>query len=78
MAVTSLQQLKSFFRTATPTHLEILQTLLLSPSCPRPVLALCSPQMLSLLAQKGKPASLDAVALRRVMMNAIGSKSTGK
>ncbi|KAF9015279.1 mediator complex subunit Med5-domain-containing protein [Cyathus striatus] len=57
--------------TIAVTHLEVLQTLILSPSCPRPVLALCSPQVAFLLTWVGKAIpstpSFDAAAIRRVI-----------
>lgn len=60
-----------------PTHMEILQTLLLSPSCPRPVLALCAPRIFVLLSNKRGQATMlargiDIASMRRVVTEAIG------
>ncbi|KAF8898666.1 hypothetical protein BD779DRAFT_1607403 [Infundibulicybe gibba] len=45
-------------------HLQILQTLLLSPSCPRPVLSLCD--------KNWNVAAFDVVTVRRVVIEALG------
>ncbi|KAG5648052.1 hypothetical protein DXG03_007087 [Asterophora parasitica] len=60
-----------------PAQVEILQNLLLSPSCPRPVLALCAPKVFLLLRhKKAKPAmaglKIDVAAVRRVVTEALG------
>ncbi|KAF8168029.1 mediator complex subunit Med5-domain-containing protein [Crassisporium funariophilum] len=66
---------------ATPVHYEILASLLLSPSCPKPVLALCSPHISLLLSDKKKhhPASatFNIPAIRQVVADAIGLKGDG-
>jgi mediator of RNA polymerase II transcription subunit 5 len=63
------------------THLEILQSLVLSPSCPKPVLALCSPNIVSLLYEKKRqhpiPVSFNISAVRQVLADAIGMKGGG-
>lgn len=58
-----------------PAHLEILQTLLLAPSCPRPILCLCGPRVLSLLdTRKGSSAQkIDANSIRREINQAVGN-----
>ncbi|KAF5375095.1 hypothetical protein D9758_000207 [Tetrapyrgos nigripes] len=61
----------------TSTHVEVLQTLLLSPSCPRPVLSLCGQQIMALLVDKdGKasipPEKVNKEELQQVVTNAIG------
>lgn len=61
-------------------HIEILQTLVLSSSCPQPVLALCSPQILRLLSELGNGATtsmidIDVWAMQRAVRNASGSKA---
>ena len=62
-------------------HLEILHSLVLSPSCPKPVLALCSPNIASLLYEKKKQppllASFNVAAIRQVLADAIGMKGGG-
>ncbi|KAJ3985681.1 hypothetical protein F5890DRAFT_1572792 [Lentinula detonsa] len=62
-----------------PIHLEVLQTLLLSPSCPRLVLTLCGPLVMSLLANRARkgsgsvaPAALNNEDLQRVLTTALG------
>jgi mediator of RNA polymerase II transcription subunit 5 len=63
------------------TLLEILQSLVLSPSCPKPVLALCSPNIASLLYEKKRqhpiPVSFNIAAIRQVLADAIGMKGGG-
>ena len=62
-------------------YLEILQSLVLSPSCPKPVLALCSPSIVSLLYEKKRqqplPVSFNIAAVRQVVADAIGMKGGG-
>ncbi|KAK7465624.1 hypothetical protein VKT23_005597 [Stygiomarasmius scandens] len=70
-------------RLDTSAHFDVLQTLLLSPSCPRPVLSLCGSQILALLANKdGKPDTLPVTAsrerLQEVVTNAIGSPEANR
>ena len=69
------------FRFLAIMHLEILQSLVLSPSCPKPVLALCSPNIASLLYEKKRqppiPASFNITAVRQVLADAIGMKGGG-
>jgi len=69
--------LNGFF---APVHLEVLQTLILSSSCPRPVLALCSPHILMLFTnKKGKakhlPSEIDVTSVRRVVGEALGFRN---
>ncbi|KIL70756.1 hypothetical protein M378DRAFT_183349 [Amanita muscaria Koide BX008] len=60
-------------------YLETLQSLLLSPSCPRTVLCLCAAQILDLLSDKRRPTSdtnsLNADTIRRAIDDAIGKKT---
>ncbi|KAJ4486235.1 hypothetical protein J3R30DRAFT_3655453 [Lentinula aciculospora] len=61
----------------TPIHLEVLQTLLLSPSCPRLVLTLCGPRVMSLLANQARktpvtPIALNNEELQRALTAALG------
>lgn len=66
---------------SAPIHIEILQTLVLSSSCPQPVLALCSPQILTLLSELGKGGAntsmidIDVWAMQRAVRNASGHKA---
>ncbi|KAF8807476.1 hypothetical protein BYT27DRAFT_7223294 [Phlegmacium glaucopus] len=64
------------------TYFEILQSLVLSPSCPKPVLALCSPNIASLLYEKKRqppiPASFNIAVVRQVLGDAIGMKGGGE
>ncbi|KAG6812477.1 hypothetical protein H0H92_002584 [Tricholoma furcatifolium] len=59
-------------------RMEVLQTLLLSPSCPRPVLQLCAPMILTLLGLKKNNVklsalpNLDVTALRSNIGQALG------
>jgi mediator of RNA polymerase II transcription subunit 5 len=60
--------------------MEILKTLLLSASCPRPVLSLCSPRILTLFNEKnGKtknlPQGVDIPSVRDAVGKALGLKS---
>jgi mediator of RNA polymerase II transcription subunit 5 len=61
--------------------LEILQSLVLSSSCPKPVLALCSPHIAPLLYEKKRqlpiPASFNIAAIRQALADAIGIKGGG-
>jgi mediator of RNA polymerase II transcription subunit 5 len=56
--------------------------LLLSPSCPRPVLCLCSPGILELLDRKGQIISnafmFDVTAVRQVVQRALGFGLNGE
>lgn len=47
----------------TPTHLEVLKTFFLSPSCPRVVLSLCGPRILTMLADKKGQSTLLAAGI---------------
>lgn len=65
-----------------PIHLEVLQTLLLSSSCPRLVLALCGPRVMSLLASRTRkgvtnPVGLNIEELNRVLTAALGAREEG-
>ena len=74
----------SISRLSAPIHIEILQTLVLSSSCPQPVLALCSPQILRLLSELGKNGAktsmidIDVWAMQRAVQNASGHKADSK
>ena len=63
-------------------YLETLQTLLLSPTCPRPVLCLCASQILNFLSDKRRHAldanAFNADAVRRVVADAIGQRPEGR
>ncbi|GLB36220.1 putative mediator complex subunit Med5 [Lyophyllum shimeji] len=66
-----------------PVHMEILQTLLLSPSCPRPVRALCAAKVFVLLSNKRGQAAMvarniDIASMRRVVTEAIGLPAEGE
>ncbi|KAF9569643.1 hypothetical protein CPC08DRAFT_701548 [Agrocybe pediades] len=66
-----------------PVHYEIIQSLILSSSCPKSVLALCSPQILALISDKkrqppsGPPNSFNIPALRQKLAETIGIKGGG-
>lgn len=67
-----------FDRFAAPTHYDTVQTLILSPSCPKSVLALCSPKIMILLADKKRqPNSFNVPAIRQAVADAIGVKGNG-
>ncbi|CAA7266513.1 unnamed protein product [Cyclocybe aegerita] len=60
-------------------HYEIIQSLILSPSCPKPVLALCSPQLIALLSERKRqqpqiPSSFNVSAIRQAVADSIGLK----
>ncbi|KAK0465088.1 mediator complex subunit Med5-domain-containing protein [Desarmillaria tabescens] len=62
-----------------PMHIEVLQTLLLSPSCPKPVLVLCGSRILTLLASKPAKDRLAAVrfdvaTVQRLVSEALGPR----
>ncbi|KAK0198374.1 mediator complex subunit Med5-domain-containing protein [Armillaria mellea] len=64
-----------------PVHIEVLQTLLLSPSCPKPVLVLCGSRILTLLASKPAKDRLaavrfDVVTVQRLVSEALGPRET--
>ncbi|KAG6875320.1 hypothetical protein C0992_004322 [Termitomyces sp. T32_za158] len=65
------------------TRIEILQTLLLSPLCPRPVLQLVAPKVYILLDhRKGKfnlstLPGVDVISIRRVIEAALGVRTEG-
>lgn len=70
-------QLRGF---SAPIHFEILQTLLLSSYCPRPVLSLCSPRILTLFNDKNAktrslPPGIDVPSVRHVVGKALGLKN---
>ncbi|KII93232.1 hypothetical protein PLICRDRAFT_121648 [Plicaturopsis crispa FD-325 SS-3] len=62
---------------SAPTHLEVLQTLLLSPSCPRPILQLCSPGVLRLFSnskdRKAIPPKVNISAIIQVALQSLGA-----
>ncbi|KIK71078.1 hypothetical protein GYMLUDRAFT_185434 [Collybiopsis luxurians FD-317 M1] len=66
-----------------PIHVEVLQTLLLSSSCPRLVLALCGPRVMALLVNQGQkggvpPVALNNEELRRVLLAALGAREEAR
>ncbi|KAF8216143.1 hypothetical protein K438DRAFT_1800130 [Mycena galopus ATCC 62051] len=65
-------QLKGF---SAPKHFSVLQTLLLSSTCPRPVQYLCGQAILALLLDKRIQSvpSFDAVTMHRAIMHALGT-----
>uniref|UniRef100_A0A0W0G2M6 Mediator of RNA polymerase II transcription subunit 5 n=1 Tax=Moniliophthora roreri TaxID=221103 RepID=A0A0W0G2M6_MONRR len=64
-----------------PMHLEVLQTIVTSASCPRPVLLLCGPYVLSLVAQRKKEnllsATFDNEEVQQVIGEILGPKQAG-
>ncbi len=77
----SLIELCCRFAVHTSVYYEIIHLLLLSPSCPKSVLALCSPQITVLLTDKKRPGpaapvpnSFKVTAVRQVIANATGAK----
>ncbi|KAJ7293655.1 hypothetical protein C8J57DRAFT_33900 [Mycena rebaudengoi] len=67
-------QLKGF---SAPKHFIVLQTLLLSPTCPRPVRCLCGQRIISLLADNRVKSIIpsvkfDPVSIHRVTVEALG------
>ncbi|KAJ3813742.1 mediator complex subunit Med5-domain-containing protein [Lentinula aff. lateritia] len=66
-----------------PIHLEVLQTLLLSPSCPRLVLTLCGPRVMSLLVNRARKEPIASVTfnndeLQRVLTTALGAREEAR
>ncbi|KAH7931048.1 hypothetical protein BV22DRAFT_1053726 [Leucogyrophana mollusca] len=60
-----------------PHHIEVMQTLLMSPSCPRPVLLLCSQNILKLISTKRSQVvspslQYDLGALRKMALRTMG------
>lgn len=79
---TSIVDLTNICRFNAPTHLEVLQTLLLSTSCPRLVLVLCGPRVMALMASRTRngaanPTALKNEELNRVFTNALGAREEG-
>ncbi|KAF7347766.1 Mediator of RNA polymerase II transcription subunit 5 [Mycena venus] len=70
-ALTQEIQLKGF---SAPKHFSVLQTLLLSSECPRPVQCLCGQGILALLLDKRiqNVANFDAVSMHRMVAHALG------
>ncbi|KAJ7786401.1 hypothetical protein B0H16DRAFT_30240 [Mycena metata] len=73
-ALTQEIQLKGFL---APKHFSVLQTLLLSSECPRPVQCLCGQGVLSLLLDKRmqnviSTVNFDAASMHRVVAHALG------
>ncbi|KAJ7619106.1 hypothetical protein DFH06DRAFT_1235312 [Mycena polygramma] len=73
-ALTHEIQLKGF---SAPRHFSVLQILLLSADCPRPVQCLCGQGILSILLDKRMQnpnllASFDVVSMHRVVAHALG------
>ncbi|KAI0788572.1 mediator complex subunit Med5-domain-containing protein [Abortiporus biennis] len=66
-----------------PIHIEVLQTLLLSPSCPKPVLRLSANAVLRTFAHYKKPphpppqTPLDVPAIQQAALKALGRSSEG-
>ncbi|KAG7450430.1 uncharacterized protein BT62DRAFT_978575 [Guyanagaster necrorhizus] len=60
-----------------PVHIEVLQTLLLSPSCPKPVLVLCGSRILTLLASKAAKDRLAAVRFDVATVQRLVSETLG-
>ncbi|KAJ6604728.1 mediator complex subunit Med5-domain-containing protein [Mycena vulgaris] len=74
LALSQEIQLKGF---TAPKHFSVLQTLLLSSDCPRPVLCLCGQGIIALLADKraqnvALSIDVDAVSMHRVVADALG------
>jgi len=62
-----------------PAFLDILQTFVLSPSCPRPVLLLCKDQLYSLTTLKRTKsiAPFNATAIRDKLTEVTGRNCLG-
>jgi len=63
-----------------PIHLEVLQTLLLSPSCPQPVIRMTAASVLRVIPQTKKPPipdSIDLPAVRNMALKALGQAIEG-
>ncbi|KAL0951090.1 hypothetical protein HGRIS_007828 [Hohenbuehelia grisea] len=58
---------------AAPVHLEVLQTLILSPSCPRVVLRLCMPQIMNLCV---KPTARPIIVANKFDWQGVGRRVT--
>ncbi|KAJ7103448.1 mediator complex subunit Med5-domain-containing protein [Mycena belliarum] len=74
LALTREIQLKGFL---APKHFRVLQTLLLSTECPRPVLCLCGQGIMNLIADKraqnvAASINVDALTMHRVVADALG------
>ncbi|KAJ7225445.1 hypothetical protein GGX14DRAFT_348768 [Mycena pura] len=79
-ALTREIQLQGF---SAPKHFNILQTLLLSSECPRPVKCLCGQGIVALLADKRvqnsiPPLNIDTTAMYHVVSHALGVSNGGK
>ncbi|KAF5390177.1 hypothetical protein D9757_002860 [Collybiopsis confluens] len=64
-------------------HIEVLQTLLLSPSCPRLILALCGPRVLALIVNRGQKEAamnitLNNEELQKVLVAALGAREEAR
>ncbi|KAJ7110136.1 hypothetical protein C8R44DRAFT_274021 [Mycena epipterygia] len=74
LALSQEIQLKGF---SAPKHFSVLQTLLLSSECPRPVRCLCGQGIIALLADKRvqnvtPSLNFDAMSMHRVVADALG------
>ncbi|KAJ7492546.1 mediator complex subunit Med5-domain-containing protein [Mycena latifolia] len=74
LALSQEIQLKGF---SAPKHFSVLQTLLLSSECPRPVLCLCGQGIITLIADKraqnvAASVNVDALSIHRVVADALG------
>ncbi|KAF9460835.1 mediator complex subunit Med5-domain-containing protein [Collybia nuda] len=61
-------------------HFSILETLVLSPLCPQPVLSICGPRILQAVGNrrqktKNPPPNIDVASVRAVVSSAIGIKN---
>ncbi|KAJ7487681.1 hypothetical protein B0H11DRAFT_1720623 [Mycena galericulata] len=67
---------------SAPRHFSVLQTLLLSSQCPRPVHCLCGQGIITLLADKrvqslGPSLKFDALSMHRIVADALGIPNGG-
>src|SRR5258708_5487207 len=62
-------------RFIAPVHYEVLQTLILSPSCPRSVLVLCSTQIGILVSDRKRQVPATATAPSTVAMGSTAPSS---
>ncbi|KAF8973994.1 hypothetical protein BDZ97DRAFT_1777866 [Flammula alnicola] len=72
------------FAAPAAAYYEIIQSLVVSPSCPKSVLALCSPQIMVLISDRKRPPpampppnSFNVSAIRQAIAEAIGIKGGG-
>lgn len=81
ISLAGLTEELSRFAAQASVYYDIIQSLVLSPSCPKSILALCSPQMMVLLSDKKRPPpavsapnSFNASAIRQAVAEATGMK----